>query len=321
MRKFILIIMIFSCIFYTANAVADTGTYRILDYKVTLTPHSSGEVDIDYYQKWLVTSGDIPWITVGTPNSDFTIIREKSKGAIYNIGPANEGGWSGVKINLNRDYQPNETFEVWFSITQRGLFYANDTDYKLDFTPGWYDRAITDNLTIEMVCFAALDQIKASPEPTLKAVQRIIWEKENLPSGEHFTIGISFPKTLVAMDEKGLKTQEDNSGLVSLFAILFMAVVLIVIFGKLFWHDDEKQYSGGHYYGSSGIGRGGGRIGGVSSGRSSGGGGGFGGAGFSCACACAGCACACACAGGGGAGCSRKIDHTCPICSPKGKDI
>ncbi len=43
-----------------ANCLADTGTYRIIDYSVTLDPKPNGEVVMDYSQTWLVTGGYIP---------------------------------------------------------------------------------------------------------------------------------------------------------------------------------------------------------------------------------------------------------------------
>jgi uncharacterized membrane protein YgcG len=323
MKRFILISCVLFGLLCASNSFADTGTYRILDYKVTLTPHSSGEVDIDYYQKWLVTGGHIPWITVGVPNADFTIMREKCKGAIAEIRSANEGSWRGIRLDLDKDYRPDETFEIWFSISQRGLFYANDTDYRLDFTPGWYDRAAIDNLTIEIISFAALNQVKASPEPLSKEGQKIAWGRKDLRRGERFTAGISFPRTLVAMTNVRKRSQRDNSGLMLLLAILSLVTVIAVIrkFHRL-KSKESSRYSGGVYsHGGAFGGRrwlgGWGLSGGRGHSRLSGGGGGFGGAGFSCACACAGCACACACAGGGGAGCSRKIDHICPLCSTK----
>jgi hypothetical protein len=54
-------------------SAADTGTYRILDYTATLEPQSDGQVIITYEQEWSVLSGNIPWITVGTANSNFSI--------------------------------------------------------------------------------------------------------------------------------------------------------------------------------------------------------------------------------------------------------
>ena len=58
--------------FIPASA-ADTGTYQISNYIVTLEPQSNGQVKITFEQEWKVLSGDIPWITVGLPNSSFSV--------------------------------------------------------------------------------------------------------------------------------------------------------------------------------------------------------------------------------------------------------
>ena len=50
----ILFILLASLLMAT-NCVADTGTYRITDYSVTLNPKPNGEVAMDYSQTWLVT--------------------------------------------------------------------------------------------------------------------------------------------------------------------------------------------------------------------------------------------------------------------------
>jgi len=52
---------------------ADTGTYRISDYIITLEPQNDGQVRITVEQQWQVLSGDIPWVTVGLPNENFSI--------------------------------------------------------------------------------------------------------------------------------------------------------------------------------------------------------------------------------------------------------
>lgn len=298
------------------SLAGDTGTYRILSYKVGLTPRSDGTVTIDYYQKWFVTGGHIPWITVGTPNSNFAIA--SSRGAVTRIASASGGGWSGVRIDLDRDYTHGQTFEVGFSIVQRGLFYASEGSYKLDFTPGWYDRAATDTLRVGVKFFADLKTVTGNPPPSFVSDDVMTWEKYGLAPGERFTIQVSFPVGLFpsGITKKNLKggAGDSLSGAKGVFVFMFVAVIVIIILLAMF--STKRRYSGGNiFYG----GVPGGRIGRGSSGsrRSSGGGGGFGGAGISCACACVSCACACACAGGGGAGCSRKLEHTCPVCGER----
>ena len=171
----------------------DTGTYKIADYKVKLTPKSDGKVEIEYYQKWEVTGGHIPWITVGLPNDNFEIVKDKSKGAIKSIKVDSSGSWSGVRIDLDKDYKPGQLFEVWFAVSQRRLFYADKDNYKLDFTPGWYDNAETGHLSIEVFFFAKLETIKADPKADKTEGQSLIWERTNLGKGRKFNISVSFP--------------------------------------------------------------------------------------------------------------------------------
>jgi len=299
---------------------ADTGTCRILDYRVRLTPHSDGMVLIEYYQKWQVDSGHIPWITVGLPNHNFQV--QSSGLNARNTQPANEGDWSGVRIDLDKDYRPRQTFEVRFGVSQQRLFYADAQNYRLDFTPGWYDRAKTDSLEIRIKYFAKPETVTAKPEPTSREGEELVWKRSGLGEGERVSVSIAFPKTVLAqpIPNERLERQQGapsegpagaGSGIGVVLAALGVIVFLVFItyLVRNHWGDG---YSGGTiFYGGSGRG-GSGRGGG--GGIFSGGGGGFGGGGFSCACACVSCACACACAGGGGAGCSLKLLHSCSLC-------
>jgi len=293
---------------------ADTGTYRIVSYRVGLAPHSDGTVAIDYYQKWLVTGGHIPWITVGVPNSDFSISR--SGGAVTVASNASEGDWSGVRCDLDADYRSGQTFEASFSIVQRGLFYADSSSYHLDFTPGWYDRAVTDTLRLGVTFFADLATVAADPNPSFASGDEMVWYAYRIGPGERFRIHVSFPRKLFpagipASNLRGGQRAGSSGAPAAIVFVIFMIVIFIIIMAML---SRYKRYTGGRtYYGGIFGGRGGWGSGG---GRSAGGGGGFGGASTSCACACVSCACACACAGGGGggAGCGRKLEHTCPVC-------
>lgn len=303
MKKFIFCLLAASLLSFSVFA-GDTGTYRLTDYRVKLTPTSDGKVQIDYFQEWLVTSGHIPWITVGTPNDHYEITT--FGGAVKQIAPANGSGWSGVKIDLDQDYQPSQSFAISFSIAQNNLFYADEENYKLDFAPGWYDRAYIDTLTISVRFFAKLDSVKADPPPSLVSDEEMIWKKTDLGKGERFSISVSFPKNLFPAEmNKG--NLQSTIGIGEVILIIFLIVIVVVVIIAFASLGSGGGYSGGgvFYGGSGGRGRGG---------VSPGGGGGLGGRSSSCACACVACACACACAGGGGAGCDRKKKHSCPVC-------
>lgn len=318
---FVLIFSILTLLFIAGVVFADTGTYRILDYKVNLTPRSDGTVNIQYYQKWLVTGGHIPWITVGTPNDNFTIVGYT--GAASRMSSASQGGWSGVRLDLDRDYRAGEVFEVFFGIIQRNLFYADQESYRLVFTPGWYDRATTDTLRIFIKLFAKLETVKASPQPSATSEEELTWVKTNLGRGERFSISVSFPKGLFPIESKkqlpievGRYNVEEKSGRGTVAFVIFFIIFVVIMLVVLLISPSSRRrgYSGGRIFYGGLFGGGSGRGG---DSKSTGGGGGFGGASFSCVCACVSCACACACAGGGGAGCSRKIQHSCPFCKPR----
>jgi len=319
-KRLLPILVIVALAFLAPTAAGDTGTYRILDYRVKLTPHSDGTVLIAYYQKWLVTGGIIPWITVGTPNGDFDIVSTQEGTAVRRVRPERSGGWSGVRIDLDRTYRPDETFEVGFTVRQRGLFWADAENYRLDFTPGWYDEAQTDRLTVEVFFFAKTDTVTARPAPSRRQGQSLFWDVQALGSGRRFTLSVAFPKKLFPAD-LAVRSQRPAplpSESPAATSCVFYAIGGLIVVLWLAWRIFAGAVSGGRYGGGGGIfygGSGGSKSGGGWGSIFSGGGGGFGGRGASCACACAGCACACACAGGHAAGCDRKLRHTCPLCA------
>ncbi len=317
MRRLILSLALASLFVMTSGPLAgDTGTYRIQSYRVGLTPRSDGTVAIEYYQRWLVTGGHIPWITVGTPNSDYAITARR--GAAVDVTSANQGSWSGVRLDLDGDYQPGETFEVGFSIIQRRLFYATEGNYKLDFTPGWYDRAATDSLRVSVKFFADLQTVSADPPTTHVSDDVMTWERYGLEPGERFSIQVSFPMGSFpsAIAKENLKGGSGGGSSGGMSVVTFIIVVIIVLVFISLMSSRKRRYSGGSiFYGGLPGSRGG--RGTSPKGRTTGRGGGFGGASMSCACACVSCACACACAGGSGAGCTRKLEHTCPVCGEK----
>ncbi len=98
---------------------ADTGTYGISSYTITLEPQSSGQVKISVEQQWKVLSGNIPWVTVGLPNDNFSV--ENYSGAASKVSTANSGGFSGVRVDLDKTYLPGQTFTFQFTVLQSNL--------------------------------------------------------------------------------------------------------------------------------------------------------------------------------------------------------
>ena len=307
MKKTTIFALLFLFLLAGTLSAGDTGTYTIQEYQVKLTPKSDGMAEISYRLKWHVDSGHIPWITVGTPNEDYNILQDKNTGNIKTIKPANSGNWSGVRIDLDKDYRPGETFEVGFTILENRLLSADKDNYKLDFTPGWYDNAKTELLEIEVFFFAKIETVKAKPAANRTEGQSMFWLTSNLGKGKKFEISVTIPKKLFPKEISKDNLKKDMTVTCVIIVIIVIVVVLIIIFLIGLASDDGGYGGGGYVFGAFGRG-----LGSVAEALSSGGGGGFGGR--SGGCAGCGCACACACAGGGGAGCDRKATSRCPLC-------
>lgn len=168
---------------------ADTGTYEILNYAVELTPLSDGSVNIAYYQEWLCTGGHIPWVTVGTANSNFDII--STGGNVESARDDSSGGWQGVYLTLDKDYTSGEKFIVSFSIIQRNLLerLPNEGKWRIDFTPGWYDNCVTDNLTITLDSPVPVSSYSLTPQPAQVTDNIVTWQT-SLDRGDRFNVGM-----------------------------------------------------------------------------------------------------------------------------------
>ena len=282
-----------------AGMTRDTGTYEIEDYTVTLAPIENGSVEITYYQKWKVTGGNIPWITVGLANPGFSIVSSKTGKNISGIRPNKSGSSYGVYITLDRAYRAGETFEIEFAVIQKGLFYKHQDSYRLHFIPGWYDRARINRLTVVLNFFTKLDGVTAKPEPNSAQAQSLSWEKYGLEKAGRFPVYVDFPMHLfpekieLSTNNKSSKGGPSATGFLIFMAFIAFVVVIIIAVAT----------SRNNHYGSGGKIRAGGTTGVHRPGCV-----------VSCACACVACACACACAGGGAAGCDRKLTLVCPLC-------
>jgi len=170
---------------------ADTGTYRLSNYAITLEPQSDGRVKITCEQQWVVLTGHIPWITVGLPNDKYEITDFSGNAAA--VTAANSGSWTGVNIDLDRDYQAGDTFAIKFSVLQSNLLerLVSQNEWRINYTPGWYDRAQIDRLQIVLSSPADVQTYSlVSPSPNNASGGLLTWEQTNLSPGDRFNIKV-----------------------------------------------------------------------------------------------------------------------------------
>ncbi len=305
-----LITFIFLALLMATNGLADTGTYRIIDYSVTLNPMPNGEILMDYSQTWLVTGGYIPWVTVGLSNANYQIM--SWGGAAKKVSNGNEGSWYGARVDLDRNYQQNDVFAYNFTIIQRNLLNQKPDGHEIVFTPGWYDRSIIEKLNIRVVSPTDPKNVTANPRPVAAEGRALLFSKNNLGMGERYKISVQFPKEagfkILPHSTQSRNESRGNPFIAFIFIVLIFVVILLALYFQWVGTKDGYNDYGGPVVSSGRIGRGWQRD------HDSGGSGGFGGRASSCACVSCDCACACACAGGGGAGCAKKWLHSCNKC-------
>ena len=227
---------VFALVFLLVAAVpvnADIGTYRILDYTVSLEPQSSGKVSITYEQEWKVLSGNIPWITVGLPNSSFSV--EEWGGAAARVYANNSGGWSGVRADLDRTYLPGGTFSVRFVVLQNNLLerLTSEKKWRIDYTPGWYDRATIDRLQVILNSPVSLDSYSlVNPVPASSANNVITWERTSLSPGARLEIKVesldgSFLSATAPAAMKGPNPWPILIGILCVLAVIGLVIVAV----------------------------------------------------------------------------------------------
>jgi hypothetical protein len=221
----------------TSTAVADTGTYRLSNYAVTLEPQNDGRVKITYEQDWVVLSGHIPWVTVGLPNAKYEIVGYGANAAA--VTTANSSGWSGVNVDLDKDYQAGDTFSITFSVLQSNLLerLTSQNMWRIKYTPGWYDRAQIDRLLIELSSPVEIQTYSmVSPSPTSENANTLTWERTNLSPGTKFNITVQCQDgsflTAAAATNTG-NTSSGTSGTTRLWIVIGIIVVvaLLVVWG------------------------------------------------------------------------------------------
>lgn len=339
--------------FVLPSTAADTGTYEITNYLVNLEPQSSGQVRVTYQQEWKVLGGHIPWITVGTANSNFTIVSFGEAAA--KVSAENSGGFTGVRVDLNKDYQAGESFKVQFVILQGDLLerLTEEKKWRINFTAGWYDNAAIDHLQINLVSPVSIEAYSLlQPQPVTNG-NTLIWEQFDVVRGSRFNITVecldgNFLSSTVPVKSQGPNTWVVVGIIAGILIVIYLLVTVVVrryrqareeeVTARIAATEKElaenkekaeaakkgfKEYvdekeiqpdEQGRYYDRS-----------------------YGGyitpiiwmailsnqnrtvtqrPASSCACACVSCACACACAcaGGGAAGCARKTLHECEEC-------
>lgn len=224
MKKIIVIILLLGMLMPTV--LADTGTYEVdKEYVDLVITQNNTNVKIKYQITMSVTSGNIPWVTVGLPNSKYTI--KDYGGAAKNCKRDNYGSWTGVKITLDKTYYSGDSFSFWFEVTQKGFIYYYEKENKssIQFTPCWWDNAITEDLKVVFQLPPQIREVVTTAQGAKFGESTVTWQWLDVPKGTKHKVGMLMP--LEAFSSLG-KAKDSN---IDTFIILIVVIFCIMMFG------------------------------------------------------------------------------------------
>jgi len=204
-------LFIYFCIiiyFYVSISTiyADTGTYNILSQNYQITLRSDRSAVIDYSTEWTVTGGNIPWVTVGLPTSDFSV--SSFGGNAADVKSDNSMGWSGVYVTLDKTYYSGDNFKFNFEVVQNNFVSKYGDKASIQFTPVWWDNSEVGTMDIGVFPPNGVTAVSTSSEPTGYNNGSVYWNFANIEAGGKRTIGLTMPIDAFP----GLNESSDTSG-------------------------------------------------------------------------------------------------------------
>jgi Zn-finger nucleic acid-binding protein len=229
---------------------ADTGTYTVSSQNIDLWVQTDGDVMIRYEIGMLVKSGNIPWVTVGLPTSNFEV--RSSGGNAASVIPRNSGDWSGVYVTLDKTYYANEQFVFSFAVLQKEFIYKyNDQQASLLFTPCWWDNAVVEHMNVTIHLPPEIQSVTTTSQPTLFMNSSILWEWKDVPAGDKKSAGVLMPLSAFSHVGPGPGFSFDflsgNSWILLLLAVVIGGVVLVFVLRGRFrsaYEDPQMNTSG-----------------------------------------------------------------------------
>ena len=131
------------------TAFTDTAHAGDLDlirrYDVEVTPNAEdGSLDIEVAFQWeVLEDGPVTWLQIGIPNGSIRHARPLTD----NIGSLAYDN-SYMYIYFTRGYDEGEVIEFSYRWTQEYMYGLNGTQVVFDYTPGWFDEACIEEMTL-----------------------------------------------------------------------------------------------------------------------------------------------------------------------------
>ena len=215
-----------------------------LEYEwVKIWIRQEGTIDLLYNISLTLDSGDnINYVTVGQPNSDFTI--GEAKDQYGNMLDASTSDSTHVKVVFHTPLSAGQT--VWFTVMTNvaHMIYLdtmNQGNVGMKFIPMWWSQARINDLRVLIVLppNVTVGQVKTLEGADWNNTQQddgewaVFFEKQDLAPDEQYPVGVSFPKEYVQNYETRATGQVgffQQYGLILLvLSVLIVAVVAVAL--------------------------------------------------------------------------------------------
>ena len=244
--KVITVLILFGIVALSlTNQVHAQREYYFGQEWVKIWVEPDGSIDLFYNISITLDYGDnINWISVGQPNSDFTIGQAiDQNGNTLQTEDISTSNDYKVKVNLKSPLRAGET--IWFTLlTNVGqMIFEDQTNPGNDgmqFTASWYSAPILDSrILIVIPPGITEDEVKTGSvfwSNILYEEERlaVYWEKQNSIPDERFNVAVSYPK------QQGWtsfpKTSDggflENIGFLLLIIVFFAAIIFFIFLIK-----------------------------------------------------------------------------------------
>ncbi len=247
--------------FMTSNDVFAQRSYHIEQEGTKIWINQDGTIDLLYNITLVLDSGDdIHFVTVGQPESDFTIGQASDQYG-NSLATSDVSSSEDFKVQVNFASPLTAGHKIWFTLmTSVAHMIYNDSKMNpgnvgMQFTPMWWPEASVSDLRILVVL---PPNVTISEVKTLTNVEwnstsfegsqlTVFFEKQNLSPNERYPIGVSFPKQYVQSydpfpPEEGQPFNLDLSTLIAIIIGVLLLGGLLVSVLTLVARAARKQY-------------------------------------------------------------------------------
>ncbi|MCR4762416.1 MAG: hypothetical protein K5696_02700 [Lachnospiraceae bacterium] len=210
---------------------------RIRDYEITVDVNPDGTLTMRYHVEWEVldsdSEGPLSWVNIGVPNKHVSGLQALSS-TISELKFVDYNGYN-MRIDFDREYFEGEVVSFDYSLVQDYMYEMNrftDGETVYEFTPGWFDGILVDNMVIRWNSAGA-----ESWSPSCEFDGDYLLWKTSLGKGERYTVQITYLNDAFGFDDSKTFEQteeDDDDAIYGVFGLLvLLGAVAFPIFAAM----------------------------------------------------------------------------------------